>query len=96
MAAPLRAQTELFAESRSRLSSQSPRAGLSANPNPVLLNIKPSFLEALQALGYSESEARFLYVVGHAFRLLCGASIPRFHLWPLGQNARPRSGANFT
>jgi hypothetical protein len=27
------------------------------------MNIKPSYLEALQALGYTESEARFLYIV---------------------------------
>jgi len=32
-------------------------------PNPVFMSIKPSHLEALQALGYTESEARFLYIV---------------------------------
>jgi hypothetical protein len=63
MAAPLRAQTELFAESHPGLSSQSTSATTSANPKPVLRSVNPSLLEALQALGYSESEARFLYVV---------------------------------
>jgi hypothetical protein len=63
MAAPLQAQTELFAESRPGCLPQPHGAGLPANLNPVFLNVKPSYLEALQALGYSESEARFLYVV---------------------------------
>ncbi len=63
MAAPFRAQAELFTESRSGLLSQPHSAISSAKPNPVFLSIKPSYLEALQALGYSESEARFLYVV---------------------------------
>jgi hypothetical protein len=63
MAALLRAQTELFAESRPGLSSQPPSATVSAKPNPVLVSIEPSYLQALQALGHSESEARFLYLV---------------------------------
>jgi hypothetical protein len=63
MAAPHRTQTELFSESRAGLSSHPPSAIVSAKPNPIILSIKPSYLEALQALGYCESEARFLYVV---------------------------------
>lgn len=63
MATPLGAQIELFAESRPGFSSQRPGAAVSATPKPILATVKPSHLEALQALGYSESEARFLYVV---------------------------------
>lgn len=47
MAAPLRAQPELFAESRLGLSSQQDSATISANPKPGLVSIKPSYLEAL-------------------------------------------------
>jgi len=32
-------------------------------PNPVFMNIKPSDVDALKALGYGETEARFLYIV---------------------------------
>jgi len=63
MPAPHQAQTELFSESRAGRSSQPPCADGLAKPNPVFVRIKPSYLEGLQALGYSESEARFLYVV---------------------------------
>ena len=63
MPAPHRTQTELFAETYPRLSSQPPGATVSAEPNPAFLGIKPSYLEDLQAMGYSESEARFLYIV---------------------------------
>lgn len=63
MAVPLRAQIELSSESHAGLSSQPPTAISSAKPNPVCTSIKPSYLDALQALGYSESEARFLYIV---------------------------------
>jgi hypothetical protein len=63
MPAPLQAQTELFSESHAGLSSPAPSATASAKSNPVFVRIKPSYLEALQALGYSESEAHFLYVV---------------------------------
>ena len=63
MAAPHRAQTELFAESHPGLSSQPRSATVSAKPEPVFASVKPSRLEGLQALGYSESEAHFLYVV---------------------------------
>jgi hypothetical protein len=31
--------------------------------SPLQMNIKPSHLEALEALGYTEAEARFLYLV---------------------------------
>jgi hypothetical protein len=63
MAAPFGAQTELFVESRPRPSSQPPSSISSAKPKPVFVSIKSSYLAALQALGYSESEARFLYIV---------------------------------
>jgi hypothetical protein len=63
MPAPLQAQTELFSEGHAGLSSHAPSRPVSAKPNPIFVNIKPSYLEALQALGYSESEAHFLYVV---------------------------------
>jgi hypothetical protein len=63
MAAPLGGQTELFDQSRAGPSSQPRNATLSVTPKPVFSSIKPSHLDALQALGYSESEARFLYIV---------------------------------
>jgi hypothetical protein len=63
MPAPLQAQTELFSEGHAGLSSHAPSTPVSAKPNPVFVRIKLSYLEALQALGYSESEARFLYIV---------------------------------
>jgi len=63
MPTPHHAQTELFSESHAGLSSHASSAPVSAKPNPVFVSIKPSYLKALQALGYSESEAHFLYVV---------------------------------
>src|SRR6266851_1713594 len=59
----IQTQTEEFTANRSALSIRPPGAILVVPPNPVLTNIKPSYLEALQALGYTESEARFLYIV---------------------------------
>lgn len=63
MPAPLQAQTELFSESHAGLSSHASSAPVSAKPNLVFASIKPSHIEALKALGYTETEARFLYVV---------------------------------
>src|SRR2546425_1143069 len=62
MTASLQTQTEEFADSR-LASVQPPSAKLIVTLNSVSMNIKPSHLEALQALGYTESEARFLYIV---------------------------------
>src|SRR6266851_1088445 len=59
----IQTQTEEFTANRSALSIRPPGAILVVPPNPVFVNIKPSHLEALQALGYTESEARFLYIV---------------------------------
>src|SRR6266581_3210451 len=59
----IQTQTEEFTANRSALSIRPPGATLVVPPNPVFVNIKPSHLEALQALGYTESEARFLYIV---------------------------------
>jgi len=57
---------------------------------PVFVSIKPSYLEALQALGYSESEARFLYLVDtHS-----GYFVARqFLFFTCGHWAYPRSDA---
>ena len=63
MPAPPQAQTELFPESHAGLSSQISDASVSTKPNPVFVSIQPPYVEALKALGYSESEARFLYLV---------------------------------
>ena len=63
MTAPLRVQTELFAESQPGRSSHPSNAALSVKPRPIFVSIKPSYLHALEALGYSESEARYLYLV---------------------------------
>ena len=63
MTVPLQAQTELFSEGQPGRSSHASSAALSLKPNPALVSIKPSHLKALQALGYSELEARFLYIV---------------------------------
>src|SRR6266702_587774 len=63
MTALIQTQTEEFTANRSALSIPPPGATLVVPPNPVFVNIKPSHLEALQALGYTESEARFLYIV---------------------------------
>ena len=64
MTAPLQTQTDSIASSRVATSVQAPAAALAVPPSPGFLNIKRSYLEALEALGYIESEARFLYVVG--------------------------------
>src|SRR6266702_2258968 len=56
-------QTDSIASSRVATSVQAPAAALAVPPSPGFLNIKGSYLEALEALGYTESEARFLYVV---------------------------------
>ena len=63
MTASLQTQTEEFAGSRLATSAQPLPDTPPLSPNPVCINIKPSHVEALQALGYSESEARFLYLV---------------------------------
>src|SRR5437899_11247587 len=63
MTAPLQTQTEQFAGGRLATSTQPPRTAPTSSPDKVYMNIKPSHLEALQALGYTESEARFLYIV---------------------------------
>ena len=63
MTSPLQTQTEDFAGSRLATSAQPPSATLVVPPNPVFIDIKRSPLEALKALGYTESEARFLYIV---------------------------------
>lgn len=60
MTASLQTHTEEFTANRLALSVQSAGAPLVVPPNPVFTNIKLSYLEALQALGYTESEARFL------------------------------------
>ncbi len=56
-------QTEEFAGSCLARSVQPLNATLAVPPNSGFINIKPSYLEALQALGYTESETRFLYLV---------------------------------
>src|SRR6266704_5795462 len=63
MTAPLLIQTKAFGGSRVATSTQPPRATPISPPDKVYMNIEPSHLEALQALGYTESEARFLYIV---------------------------------
>jgi len=63
MTALIQTQTEEFAGSRLATSAQPPSAMLVVPPNPVFMNIKRSHVEALKALGYTESEARFLYIV---------------------------------
>src|SRR6266566_7892841 len=63
MTAPLQTPTEQFAGGRLATSAQPPRTAPTSSPDKLYMNIKPSHLEALQALGYTESEARFLYIV---------------------------------
>ena len=63
MTASLQTQTEESAGSRRATSAQYPRATPTLPLNPVHISIKPSHLEALQALGYTEVEACFLYLV---------------------------------
>jgi len=50
MPALLQSQTELLSETRAGLSSQPPGAAVSAKPSLVFVSVKPSYLEALQAL----------------------------------------------
>ena len=59
----IQTQTEEFAGSRLATSAHPACAKVALPSNPVSMSIKPSHLEALQALGYTESEARFLYIV---------------------------------
>src|SRR6266404_3582924 len=63
MTAPVQIQTKELAGSCLGTSVQPPSATLVVPSNPALMNIKPSCLEALQALGYTEIEAHFLYLV---------------------------------
>jgi len=63
MTAPVQTQTGHFAGSQAATSAQPPTAALAVPPSPAFLNVKRSHLEALEALGYTESEARFLYIV---------------------------------
>ena len=63
MTAPVQTRTDHLAGSQVATSVQAPTAVLAVPPSPAFLNIKQSYLEALEALGYTESEARFLYVV---------------------------------
>jgi hypothetical protein len=63
MTAPRQTQPEDAVGSRFATSAQPHSATVVVRPNPVFMNIKPSHLEALRALGYTESEARFLYIV---------------------------------
>jgi len=63
MTAPVQTQTDHHAGCQVATSVETPTAALAVSPSPGFLSIKPSHLEALKALGYTESEARFLYVV---------------------------------
>src|SRR5882724_6501492 len=63
MTAPVQIQTKELAGSCLGTSVQPPSATLVVPSNPALMNIKPSCLEALQALGYTEIEAHSLYLV---------------------------------
>ena len=63
MTAPVPTQTDHLASSQVLTSAQSPTTALAVPPTLGFLNIKRSHLEALKALGYTESEARFLYLV---------------------------------
>ena len=51
------------------------------------MNIAPAHLDALEAFGYTEAEARFLLHRGDAFGLLRSASIPRASPLPIGASA---------
>src|SRR5258708_20216838 len=63
MREPVQTQTEDLADSH-WANSVLPATGTLVIPqSPAFLNIKCSYLEALQALGYTESEARSLYIV---------------------------------
>lgn len=56
-------QTEELLASRLATPAQPQSPTLAVPSSPVFMNFKPSHVEALNALGYTESEARFLYVV---------------------------------
>jgi len=55
----------------------------------VLVSIDPRTSKRASPGLHRIRGAPSLYVVARHFGLLCGASIPRFHLWPLGK-ARDR------
>src|SRR5215472_3489124 len=63
MTAPVQTRTDHLASSQVATSAQAPTATLAFPPSLAFLNIRRSQLAALEALGYTESEARFLYVV---------------------------------
>jgi len=63
MTAPAQTRTDHLPGSQVATSVQAPTAALAVPPSLSFLNIKQSYLKALEALGYTESEARFLYVV---------------------------------
>jgi hypothetical protein len=63
MTSLVKTQTEKFAGRRQVKSVQPPGIKPTVLPDCLSINIRPSHLEALQALGYTESEARFLYTV---------------------------------
>ncbi len=63
MTASIQTQTDEFAGSCLATSVQPPSSTPLVSPNPVFMNIKPSNVDALKALGYTETEARFLYIV---------------------------------
>jgi hypothetical protein len=63
MTAPVPTRTDHLGGSQVAPSAQAATATLVVSPTLVFSNIKRSYLEALKALGYTESEARFLYAV---------------------------------
>jgi len=63
MTAPVETRADHHAGSQVTTSEQAATATLAVSTTLGLLNIEGSHLEALKALGYTESEARFLYVV---------------------------------
>jgi hypothetical protein len=63
MTAPIQTQSEEVMSTRLAPSAQPLRATLTQPPNQLYMDIKPSHVEALQALRYTEAEARFLYIV---------------------------------
>jgi hypothetical protein len=60
------------------------------------MNIAPAHLEALKALGYTEAEARFLYIVATHSGYFVARQFLAFTFCPLGQAHDHSSGANFT
>jgi len=63
MREPVQTQTEDLADSRWATSVLPATGTLVIPQSPVFLKIKCSYLEALQALGYTKSETRFLCTV---------------------------------